>query len=193
MPADLVPEKSIPHLAEQVSPAMRRVLQLLHDHGFIQNGPDVGPATSAILKLLTHLGLVDPGYSGPVNGEPFIWVSNGNGDRVLKYLEKVPEKAGLKLTVHPRAATALTSLPEKQQVEVLVAAEALLGRDPASWPREEAARLDPDKPVFLLRVSPELRAFIRLEEGGAVQLFDIVREDTLRLFLERYGLGAGVR
>ena len=50
----------------------------------------------------------------------------------------------------------------------------------------------PDKPVFLLRVTPELRAFIRLEEGGAVELFDILREDTLRLFLERYSLGSGV-
>jgi hypothetical protein len=112
---------------------------------------------------------------------------------VLKHLEEAPEKPGLKLSVEPWAATALASLPEMQQVEVLVAAEALVGRDPASWPREGATRLDPAEPVFLLRVSPELRAFIRLEEGGEVQLFDIMREDTLRLFLERYKLGDGVR
>jgi hypothetical protein len=172
---------------------MRRVLQLLRDRGFIQNGPGIGPKTAAILKRLTGLGLVDPGYSGPVDGGPFIWVSNGNGERVLKHLEQAPEKPGPRLTIHPWAATALTSLSEEQQVEVLVAAEALLGRNPESWPREEAARLDPGEPVFLLRVSPELRAFIRLEDGGAVQLFDIVREDTLRLFLERYKLGGGVR
>lgn len=30
MPADLEPEQSIPQLASQVSPAMHRVLQLLH-------------------------------------------------------------------------------------------------------------------------------------------------------------------
>lgn len=183
MPADLVPERAIPHLAEQVSPAMRRVLQLLQDRGFVQNGPDIDPTRADVLKRLTALGLVDAGYSGPVDGDPFIWVSNGNGRRVLRHLEKEPEKTGPKLTIHPRAETALFSLPEKQQMEVLTAAESLLGRDPASLPREEAARLKPDGPDFLLRVSPELRAFIKLEENGAVQLFDIVREDTLLRFM----------
>jgi hypothetical protein len=192
MPADLVPARAIPHLAEQVSPAMRRVLQLLRDRGFIQNGPDIEPTTATVLQRLTALGLVDPGYSGSVNGDPFIWVSNGNGEKVLRYLEKSPQQPNPQLTIHARAATALTSLPENEQIEVLTAAEALLGRDPASWPHGEAARLDPDKPVFLLRVSPQLRAFIRPVEGGAVELFDIVREDTLRLFLQRYGLGASV-
>lgn len=192
MPADLIPQRAIPHLAEQVSPAMRRVLQLLRDRGFIQNGPDIEQTTAAILKRLVALGLVDPGYFGPTDGEPFIWVSNGNGERVLKHLEGMPKKPGLKLNIHPRAETALTSLPETDQVEVLMAAEALLGRDPASWPREEAARLDPDKSVFLLRVSPELRAFVKLEDGGTIELLDILREDTLRLFLERYRLGSSV-
>lgn len=192
MPADLVPEKNIPYLAEQVSPAMRRMLQLLRDRGFIQNGPDIKPTTAAVLKRLTALGLVDPGYSGSIDGEPFIWVSNSNGERVLRYLEKAPEKPGPKLTIHPWAATTLASLTVNQQMEVLTAAESLLGRDPASWPREEAARLDPDEPEFLLRVSPELRAFIGLGASGAVQLLDIVREDTIRLFLERYGLRGGV-
>jgi hypothetical protein len=74
-----------------------------------------------------------------------------------------------------------------------MAAEALLGRDPASWPRKEVTRLDPDQPDFLLHVSPELRAFMRRDENGAVQIVDILREHTLRLFLERYGRRADGR
>lgn len=171
---------------------MRRVLELLRDRGFILSGPNLEHTTIALLKRLTDLGLVDPGYSGQSNGDPFIWVSNGNGARILKHFEKNSEKPSLQLTIHPRAETALTSLTEKEQVEVLAAAESLLGRDPASWPREQAVRLDPDKPVFLLRVSPELRAFVRREDGGAIELYDIVREDTLRLFLERYRQESGV-
>jgi hypothetical protein len=78
MPADLVPEKAIPQLADQVSPAMRRVLQILRDRGFIQNGPDLEKSTIGVLKRLVNLTLVDTGYSGPGEREPFIWVTNAN-------------------------------------------------------------------------------------------------------------------
>ena len=192
MPADLVSDVDIPQLAARISPAMLQALRLLKQHGFIQNGPEVDKTVATILRRLVSLGLVDPGYAGPTDGEPFIWVSNGNGERILRHLENSPENPKLKIKLHSRAETALTSLPEIEQVKVLAAAEALLGRDPGSWPREEATRLDPDKPVFLLRVSPELRAFVTLEDGGNLELFDIVREETLRLFLERYRLGSGV-
>ncbi len=192
MPASLVSEADIPQLAAQVSPAMLRVLRLLSQHGFIQNGPESDRTVTALLKQLGSLGLVDPGYAGPTDEEPFIWVSNRNGERVIRHLEKSPENPKLKINIHPRAATALTALPEKEQVEILVALEALSGRDPDSWPREEAARLDPDKPVFLLRVSPELRAFVKVEEDGNLGLLDIALEETLRLFLERYRSGSGV-
>jgi hypothetical protein len=144
---------------------------------------------------LKALGLVDPGYDGPANGKPFIWVGNGNGARVLKYLETSPShEAALesKLQIHPRARTALASLPEKDQLAVLSAAEALQAAEPASWPREKVDRLSPDKPVYLLRVSPELRAFIRVLDSGGIELFDIVREETLRLFLERHRAGGRV-
>jgi hypothetical protein len=192
MPAELVSDFAIVQLAAQVTPAMLRVLRLLRNRGFIQNGREVEKPVAATLKRLMALGLIDPGYSGPTNGEPFIWVSNGNGERVLRHLENSEEAPKPRINIHPRAATALSSLPERDQVEVLVAAESLLGRDPQTWPSEEAARLDPDKAVFLLRVSPELRAFVRLEEDGNLELFDILREETLRRFLERYPSGSGV-
>jgi hypothetical protein len=116
MPADLVPESDIPHLAEQVSPAMRKVLQRLRDHRYIHNVPDLLSTTAAVLKRLSALGLVDPGYARPDDGSPFIWVSNDNGARVLRHLEQTPEKPDLELSLHPRAAKALASLPDEQVV-----------------------------------------------------------------------------
>src|SRR5205807_1685714 len=99
--------------------------------------------------------LVDPGYDGPTQGKPFIWVSNSNGERVLKYIEASPSReAGLesKLQIHPRARTALATMPEKVRLAVLAAVEALHAADPTSRPGEKVDRLSPDKPVYLLRV-----------------------------------------
>src|SRR2546426_133174 len=91
MPAVLVPHDRIPELAAQVSsPVMLTVLRRLREAGFIHNGPNVDQATLGILQRLTDLGLVDPGYDGSTNGKPFIWVSNANGERVLKYFEASP-------------------------------------------------------------------------------------------------------
>jgi hypothetical protein len=133
------------------------------------------------------LGLVDAGYTDTEDKAPSIWIGNANGEKVLKHLSAVPDKPWPKLDVQPRAKAALSSMDEQEQLEVLVAAESFLGRDSTSRPREDALLLDPIESVFLLRVSPELRAFVRLEQDHAVELVDIVREDTLKLFLERYG------
>lgn len=196
MPAALVPQERIPELAAQIdSPAMLRVLRRLQQAGFLINGHDVDQETLGILQRLTDLGLVDPGYDGPTDRKPFIWVSNGNGERVLKHLEASPRHGAAfesKLTIHPRAHTALASLPEKDQRAVLAAVEALQTAHPDAWPCEKVDHLSPDKSVYLLRVSPELRAFLRVLDSGGIELFDIMREETLRLFLERYRAGSRV-
>jgi hypothetical protein len=87
MPAELVPNEAIPDLAARVnSPEMLRVLRRIQQTGSILNGSAVDQDTAAILKQLADLGLVDPGYAGPPTGPPYLWVSNGNGARVLSYL-----------------------------------------------------------------------------------------------------------
>jgi hypothetical protein len=148
----------------------------------------------SVWRRLAALGLVDPGYSnGPTNEPPIIWVSNPNGKRVLRHIETSPELAARlesKVTVSPRARTALTSLSETDQLAVWSAVEALQGRVPTSWPREELWSLSPNKQEYLLRVSPDLRAFIRVLDSGAIELFDLVREEALQLFLERQPSGA---
>lgn len=193
MPADLMPAIDIPSLADKISRAMRTVLQFLRDRGFIKNSPKLDKKTADVLEQLAALGLVDPGYTVPTSGgEPFVWVSSSYGDRLLKHLSNMPEQPGLKLNINPRAESALSSLSEQEQIQVLVAAESLLGRDPASLSREEAECLDLDKQMFLLHVSPELRAFVEFEPSGNVELLDIMREETLRLFLEHHHSGNGV-
>jgi hypothetical protein len=189
MPANLVPNEAIPQLADRIdSPSMLRVLRHLQQTGFIMNESSLDKDTFDILQRLAALQLVDPGYEGPTNGVPFIWVSNHNGERVLRHFDmSVTQRDRLepKVVVNPRARIALSSLSESDQLAVMRAAERLQGRDPATWPRDEVRRLSPDKSVYLLRASPDLRAFIRILDSGRMELFDIVREETLQLFLER--------
>jgi len=190
MPADLVRNEAIPQLATQInSPAMLRVLRLLREVGFIQNSGNLDRRTFDTLQRLAALGLADPGYAGPTNGTPFIWVSNPNGERVLRHIETLPADAQAPLEsgvkIHPRARTALAALSARDYLAVLAAAEALQAGDPASWSKEETVRLGEDKPVYLLRVPPDLGAFIRVLDSGGIELFDIVREETLQLFLDR--------
>jgi hypothetical protein len=188
MPAELVQDEAIPELAAQVnSPAMLGVLRILQQAGFIQNGREADQETLAALQRLAALGLADPGYAeSPAANGPFIWVRNHNGDRVLKYLEGT---LGPKLRVGPRAHTALASLPERERHAVLGAAESLQIRQPTSWPRDLIVRLNPNQPMYLMRVTRELRAFITVLDSGDIELSDVVREDTLHLFLERYRAG----
>jgi hypothetical protein len=129
---------------------------------------------------------------GPL--QPYERVFNPEG----AHFEAVPAGAfdqallEAKLKVHPRARTALAALSERDQRAVVQAAAALQNSDPSSWPHEAVERLGGDQPVYLLRVSPDLRAFLRVLESGGLELFDIMREDTLRLFLERYRAGSKV-
>jgi hypothetical protein len=101
MPATLVPNEAIPKLAAQIdSPAMLRVLRHLQQTGFLLNGQATDQRTLDILRRLADLGLVDPGYDGPTAGKPFIWISNGNGERVLKHLE-AQAPLGSTIELHP--------------------------------------------------------------------------------------------
>jgi hypothetical protein len=190
MPAELVRDEAIPQLAAQIdSPAVLGVLLRLRQDGFIQDSDEVDEELALLLKRLVVLGLVDPAYAGPTAEKPFLWVGNSNGERVVRHFESM---YGSRVKVHPRARTALESLSREDQQAVWAAVAVLLLRTPDAWPSEQAVRLSPDKPVYLLEVSPRWRAFIRLLDENEIELFDIVLEETLRLFLERYYAGSGV-
>jgi hypothetical protein len=196
MPADLVPPEAIPQLAAQIdSPSLYWVLRYLQKAGTIRNGRDVDDELAGILQRLTNLGLVDPGYAVPTDGKPFLWTRNGNGSRVLRHIESSPvcqERVQPRFTINHRARTALNSLPDRDQLRALLAVEEFRTRDPASQPREETIRLGEDKPLYQVRLSPELWAFIRVLDSGEIELADLVPEGTLRLFLEKQRAGAKV-
>lgn len=177
MLAELVPNEAIPGLAAQTDPNMLGVLSRLEREHFIQNRQDLDQETSTALQRLMALELVDAGYTEPTNGKPYLWTRNGNGSRVLWYalLE-------IKLKVTPRARTALDSLAKDKQLAVLEAAASFRKDAPPSWPKAEAISLDEHEPVYLLRVPPDLRAFVEVNDSGEIELFDIVREEALRLF-----------
>ncbi len=89
MPAALVPHAAIPELAARVTPELLKVLRHIQKANFIRNGKTLDPDTVEILRQLTELGLIDPGYEGDTGGPPYMWVANGNGSRVLVYLTGV--------------------------------------------------------------------------------------------------------
>jgi hypothetical protein len=90
MPADLVPEDAIPALAARAdSSEMLRVLRRIEQAGFIHNSRNLRRDQFEILQRLAGLGLVDPGYDGPTDGTPSLWVRNVNGSRVLGHLTSI--------------------------------------------------------------------------------------------------------
>ncbi len=187
MPAALVPEVDIPALARQVtSPAMLKALRLLEEQDFIHNSSDLDGATAEALKRLVELGLADPGYAGPTDGDPFIWVGNGNGKRVLRHLEKNRRYV---VDFTARAKTALASLPEAEREGVLASVEALQLSAPEAWPAAQVLGNGGNGRVVLLTVTPDLRAIVGFVEPRKIEVLDLLREDTLRLFLERQRAG----
>ena len=104
---------------------------------------------------------------------------------MLKTIEELPGRRAeieANLVIHSLAQIPMTYLPHWDQVEILSAVESLQHQSPDSWPEEKVVRLEEDKLVFLLRVSPDLRAFIGLSDAGAVELIDVVRTEVLELF-----------
>ena len=52
---------------------------------------------------------------------------------------------------------------------------------------QKVIRISDDEPIYLVNLPGQLRAFVRVLDTGEIELFDIMREETLRLFRERYG------
>jgi hypothetical protein len=185
MPAELVPPATIQSLADTVlgSPALLRVLRELQQAGFIQNSEEDDPETTQILTRLSELGLVDPGHHKPgCESEPFIWVRNGNGGRVLKHIDVALAD---KLQFNRHVQTALEALPERDRQTIRATVESIAYKQPSAWPPELVSRVSPSEPMYFVRVHPDYRAVITVSDTGRIELVDMMREDTLRQFLER--------
>ena len=137
----------------------------------------------------------------PVEWDQMVSGKDGKSKSLIPY-ERIPTNAGFiffasppgemdraisqaNMKINTRAKIALDALSGEDRRRVLEAADALQDSSPQEW-KDNVVSIASDKPVYLLRVTPELRAFIRRLESGQIEIFDLVREDTLRLFMERY-------
>jgi hypothetical protein len=76
-------------------------------------------------------------------------------------------------------------LSDDERGRVLEAAGALQHESSTAWPDDQVIPLGGDESLYLLRVTPDLRAIIRVVENGQIELSDIVREEALQLFRDR--------
>jgi hypothetical protein len=103
MPASVVPHSDIPGLARRITREQRAVLAAIQDAGFIRNH-DLDSETAALLQQLTEWGLVDLAYEGPTDAPVSLWTSNGNGQRVLRYLAGIQSRPHYELPADELAA-----------------------------------------------------------------------------------------
>ena len=83
---------------------------------------------------------------------------------------------------HRRAYFALESLPPEERSELLGKLNEIVALPVTEWPPHRVARFAGDEALYLLRVNESLRAILHAEQGGDVQVLDLVRHDTLRTF-----------
>jgi hypothetical protein len=95
-----------------------------------------------------------------------------------------------RLKLHARGSTALGALSWRDRDAVLKAAAALQTSDPASWPAEVVSQHRPDEPLYVLRVPPEMLVLIEALEHGGIEVIDIMREETMRLWVEHSRAGS---
>ncbi|MFO0863929.1 MAG: hypothetical protein U0744_04630 [Gemmataceae bacterium] len=88
-----------------------------------------------------------------------------------------------RIVTHARAAKTFDSLSDDDR-KAVIESVSRLDPDPSKWLGNNIAKI-PDKPIYLLRVTPDLRAFIRILEDGNVELFEIVREAVLQLLISQ--------
>lgn len=101
-------------------------------------------------------------------------------------LPSLDEFAGRrKLTLNQRAITTLTSLSPKDREAVVAILRKLADQDISELPQQVAMPVGHDQRIYLLQVTPEFRAFVRVVNDDTLELFDIVRDKTLQTFLEQ--------
>ena len=81
-----------------------------------------------------------------------------------------------------RALQVLDALAPEEQKQVLDKLEALGKLPREQWPMHEFSRLPGEEPLYLLRIPPRLRLFVRMDDGSQPEVLDIVHRDRLAAF-----------
>ena len=80
------------------------------------------------------------------------------------------------------AAIAMDSLPEDVRQRLITSVLRFQATDPATWPKDEIARLPDPEPEYLFRLPPDYRVILRRTETKELEVRHIFREEALKLW-----------
>src|SRR5437588_943650 len=92
-----------------------------------------------------------------------------------------------RFALHRRAQQALDTLQPAEQQQVLTTLEMFTRIPRTQWPLEEFRKISDTEPLYILRIPPRLRLFIRMENGSQPEVEDIALRDTLATFQSHQG------
>jgi hypothetical protein len=92
-----------------------------------------------------------------------------------------------RFTLHRRALDALYQLRPEEQQQVNLALE-LFARIPRKqWCMKDFQKISDTEPLYVLRIPPRLRLFVRMEDGAQPEIEAIALSDTLAAFGANHG------
>ncbi len=112
------------------------------------------------------------------DGPRFKWDQDGGAMEQAKWESR--------LKVNLRARTALSTFATELRNSIVRVVAALQRVPPEKWSKDQAERITDDAPVYLVVLPDAMRAFVRVLDTGELELVDIMSEDTLRLFRQRF-------
>jgi hypothetical protein len=99
------------------------------------------------------------------------------GDSIRPFLDQ-------RVRVERRAATVMDFLSEAERLSVIEQAWILATTQLSKWPESKVIPLQEEPRTFLLSVPPDLKVFVQPVADGTIKVLDVVREDTLRQYME---------
>jgi len=80
------------------------------------------------------------------------------------------------------AVISMDNLKDPARRQLFEAIAQLQGLAPNSWPTDLVVRLSGPEPLYLLKFTPDLRAFIQPTDSGEIEILDLAHRKTLEMF-----------
>jgi hypothetical protein len=90
-----------------------------------------------------------------------------------------------RVTIHSSAEIPMELLSPADRAKVVQGLQRLASRPATRWPRETVWQLNPDEPVYLLRLPGDLCVIFRVPAEGHLVIEDVFREQTLEQFVPK--------
>jgi hypothetical protein len=89
-----------------------------------------------------------------------------------------------KLKVQPLARTILSTFSPDSRRSIIGAITDFQKLSPEEWGKGKAVQIDDFE--YLIQLPNAMKAFVRILDSGQIELTDILREETIRIFLQKY-------